>query len=72
MAFNLGYGLIGILFALLMQQMRSVTAGAQPDWSSTIIEKESFMLSIGWFPWYTVLLFSVLLLISRQRLREKR
>jgi len=71
MAFNLGYGLIGILFALLIQQMRSVTAGAHPDWSSTIIENESFMLSIGWFPWYTVLLFSVLLLISRQRLRKK-
>ncbi|SHO48414.1 MFS transporter [Desulfopila aestuarii] len=71
MAFNLGYGLIGILFALLMQQMRGVTAGAHPNWSSSIIEEQSFMLSIGWFPWYTLLLFVGMLLLNHQRLQGK-
>jgi len=68
MAFNLCYGMIGILFALLMQQMRNLSAASHPEWSSDLIEKQSFILSIGWFPWYTLLLFCGLLLFSRLRL----
>ena len=71
MAFNIGYGLIGILFALLMQQMRSGTSSAHPDWSSAVIEEQSFMQSIGWFPWYTIILFIGILLFNRQKLAGK-
>lgn len=68
MAFNLGYGLIGIFFALLMQQMRTRTANLHPGWSAELIEQSSFMLSIGWFPWYTLLLLCVVLLFCHRRL----
>lgn len=62
MAYNLGYGMIGILFALLMQQMRSGTTLTNPALSEALIEQQSFMLSIGWLPWYTILLAGLLLL----------
>lgn len=68
MAFNLGYGLIGVMFAMLMQQMRDHSTALHPDWSVEHIEQSSFMLSIGWFPWYTLLLFGVVLLYCRLRL----
>lgn len=72
MAFNLGYGLIGVLFALLMQQMRAVSSDLHPEWSKELIEQESFMLSIGWFPWYTLLLFAALLLFNHRKLSGKK
>lgn len=62
MAYNLGYGMIGILFAVIMQQMRARTSLSNPAWSETLIEQQSFMLSIGWLPWYTILLAGLLLL----------
>jgi hypothetical protein len=68
MAFNLGYGLIGVLFAILMQQMRGRSATLHPDWSSDLIEQSSFMHSMGWFPWYTLGLFAVILVFCRLRL----
>lgn len=68
MVFNLGYGLIGVLFALLMQQMRGWTAQSHPEWAAELLEQQSFMLSIGWFPWYTVLLFCCVFFFCRLRL----
>jgi len=68
MAFNLGYGLIGVLFALLMQQMRSQSAETHPQWGPELVEQQAFVLSIGWFPWYTLVLFGVVLLFCRARL----
>lgn len=68
MAFNLGYGLIGVLFALLVQQMRAQTAAMHADWSGDLIEQSSFIHAIGWFPWYTLALFAVVLLFCRLRL----
>ncbi len=70
MAFNLGYGLIGIMFALLMQQMRGHSASLHPGWSAERIEEMSFILSVGWFPWYTLVLFSCVLLFCRVRLKN--
>jgi MFS family permease len=68
MAFNIGYGLIGVLFAILMQQMRSRSATLHPDWAADLVEQSSFISSIGWFPWYTMVLFCVILLYFQRRL----
>lgn len=57
MAFNLGYGLIGIFFALLIQHLRSQTAVRLPGLGESALEQQSFMLAIAWFPWYTMILF---------------
>lgn len=68
MAFNLGYGLIGLLFALLMQQTRAHTAALHPGWSAEMVEQTSFIHAMGWFPWYTLVLFCVALWYCRRKL----
>lgn len=70
LAFNLGYGLIGLFFALLMQQMRGYQAGINPQWSPDLVERQSFIASVGWFPWYTVVMFFCLLLFFQRWLRN--
>ena len=70
MAFNLAYGLIGVMFAVLIQQLRAVNHAAHPGWSQQMIEDTSFVQSIGWFPWYTVLLFIIFLICFRKLLAD--
>lgn len=62
LAFNLAYGAIGILFALLIQHLRTQNRTAHPDWSHQLVEDASFVAAFGWFPWYTVFLFVIMLL----------
>ncbi len=66
LVFNLGYGLIGVLFALLMQQMRIYQGNINPHWGTDLIERHSFIASVGWFPWYTMLMFCLLMLFFRR------
>ncbi len=68
MAFNLAYGSIGIMFAILIQQLRTANQAAHPGWSQQMVEDTSFVQSIGWFPWYTVLLFIIFLICFRKLL----
>jgi len=56
LAFNLAYGLIGILFAALIARLRSSIGSTSPGWSVELVENEAFRQSFGWFPWYTVAL----------------
>ena len=48
LAFNMGYGLVSVLFAGLM---RHLTSGA----SSSASEQMIFAASLGWLPWYFLL-----------------
>lgn len=68
LVFNLGYGLIGVFFAVLMQQMRVHQGKINPQWNAELIEQQSFIASVGWFPWYTLLMFCLLLLFFRRLL----
>lgn len=70
MAFNLGYGLIGILFTLLIKQLRESHLASHPDWAPQLIEDSSFIAAIGWFPWYTIAIFSVTLLYFHRLMRR--
>ncbi len=54
MAFNLAYGLIGFLFAMLIGYQRTTASAAHPDYSKTAIENLAFRGAIGWFPWYAI------------------
>ncbi len=54
MAFNLAYGLIGFLFALLITQLRDAGQTTHPDWLPAAVEDLAFREAIGWFPWYTI------------------
>ena len=64
MAFNLAYGLIGVLFALLMQFQRGAVQQAHPVISPELVENSAFRATIDWFPWYALLLIAVLALYS--------
>jgi MFS family permease len=70
LAFNLAYGIIGVLFALLMQQLRVKNQLVHIDWTAELIGEEAFRQSIGWFPWYAALLIIVLALYCRYALKE--
>ncbi|WP_163337837.1 MFS transporter [Desulfopila sp. IMCC35008] len=70
MAFNLAYGIIGVLFALLIQQLRDKNMATHPDWSQQLTEDSSFIAAIGWFPWYTIILFVIILVYFHNRLKS--
>jgi len=70
LAFNLAYGIIGVLFALLMQQLRVRNQLVHHDWSADLIGDEAFRESLGWFPWYASLLIVALALYCRYALKK--
>lgn len=61
LAFNLAYGAIGFLFALLLARLRHGTQIDQPQWLPQQVENHAFMVGIGWLPWYTALCLLILL-----------
>ena len=68
LAFNLAYGTIGFLFALLIKELRDSGKAEHPDWSSSGIENLAFQEAIGWFPWYAAVGLALTLLFSFYRL----
>jgi MFS family permease len=70
LAFNLGYGLIGILFALLMQFQRTAVHAANPELITELIENEAFRATINWFPWYDILLTALTVFYALYLLRN--
>ncbi len=70
MAFNLAYGIIGILFALLVQFQRSAAREAEPGLPAELVENEAFRATIDWFPWYALLMMAVIALYSLYLLRK--
>ncbi len=70
LAFNLAYGLIGIFYALLIQYVRATKENRFPLWSQELIENESFRASIGWFPWYMVVVLGLICCLCLPHLRQ--
>jgi MFS family permease len=66
---NLAYGIIGILYSLLLAGLRSHKAGADPGLTADALENSVFVASIGWFPWYFLTILAVLILVSAYQLR---
>ncbi|MDH3329905.1 MAG: MFS transporter [Desulfobulbaceae bacterium] len=60
LSFNLAYGMIGILYAGLITHLRGKNQMVNGAWSQQAIENQAFRDSISWFPWYTVVMLSVL------------
>ncbi len=61
LAFNAAYGFIGIFFAGLIAGLRTHIKEISPNFTTTLLENESFRYSLTFFPWY---LSFVLLLVS--------
>jgi Major Facilitator Superfamily len=69
LAFNLAYGTIGFLFALLITRLRDGGKTAHPDWSAETLEGFAFQEAIGWFPWYAAVGLALTILFCLYRLR---
>jgi MFS family permease len=70
LSFNLAYGLIGVLYSLLLIFLRPQTAASHPELSTVNLENLVFIKSIGWFPWYFLFTMTALLLFAGWRLRH--
>jgi hypothetical protein len=70
LSFNLAYGVIGVLYALLLATLRPQLAASQPDLGRTALENMVFIKSISWFPWYFLVTLAVLLVIARWQLKN--
>jgi len=70
LSFNLAYGMIGVLYAVLMRNIRVEQNTAHPDWTEQVVANESFRESILWFPWYTGCILLLVLFYSWFQLRH--
>ena len=69
LSFNLAYGLIGILYSVLLGFLRPQIAAFNPDLSRAGIENLVFIKSLGWFPGYFILTLVSLLAVARWQLK---
>ncbi len=69
LAFNLAYGIIGLLFAGLMQYTRNEQR-AMGETVNSVIENQAFIQAVGWFPMYTVFVLVLTTLICKYLLRD--
>ena len=70
LSLNLAYGLIGLLYAGLMDHLRTEQGLIHPDWTGQLVENQAFRESISWFPWYTLVIATVVLLFCIRSLRK--
>jgi MFS family permease len=68
LSFNLAYGLIGVLYSLLLALLRGQASRTQPFLSGTELENLIFVQSLIWFPWYFILTIAVMLVFARWKL----
>jgi len=70
LSFNLAYGLIGVLYSILLAFLRPETAATISDLTRLNLENAVFIESMQWFPWYFILTLAVLLVVARRQLKN--
>ena len=55
LSFNLAYGLIGVLYSMLLAFLRSGIKETQPALAGAQLENWVFIESLAWFPWYFII-----------------
>jgi hypothetical protein len=70
LSFNLAYGLIGVLYSLLLANLSLQLTADRPDISSAQLENLVFVKSIAWFPGYFLLTMLAVLVFARWRLKN--
>ena len=70
LSLNLAYGIMGILYSILLIGLRFQAANTHPAVVGGKLENLVFTQSINWFPWYFVITLVVLLLFARRQLRN--
>jgi len=69
---NLGYGVIGMLYALLLSFLRKQATQIDPGLLETALKNQVFINSLPWFVGYFAILLFVLLFFMRVTLRQSR
>ena len=72
LSFNLGYGLIGIGYSLLVAFLRGRESIVQSTFQGEVLENAVFVESLSWFPWYFAAAAVVPLLYAGWRLKGSR
>lgn len=70
MMLNGAYGIIGILYSLLIALQRSKLAINSPELHGEHLENTVFMEAFKWFPWYFIFLMLLFLMFSSRKLRK--
>jgi MFS family permease len=70
LAYNLAYGLIGVLYAVLLAFLRSDMAQTQPDVTGVALKNTVFMQSIGYFPWFFISMLLILTVFAWRKLKD--
>lgn len=66
---NLGFGLIGILYSLLLAVQRPDVRAAHPSLADAAVENALFVRALQWFPWYFLAAVAATTLFAAWRLR---
>ena len=69
LSFNLAYGMIGVLYSMLLAHLRSVVGKVQPDLTGAQLENLVFIKSIAYFPGYFLLTMLGVLIFASWRLK---
>jgi len=72
LSFNLAYGLVGLLYSLLLAGLRSRSAAAESGLTGAGLENWVFTASIDWFPWYFLATMTLFVLFAARRLKGSR
>ena len=72
LSFNLAYGFICLLYAMLLNMLRSRDSITDAAMTGDLLENTVFIQSVGWFPWYFAVTFSALLIFSGWQLRHSK
>jgi hypothetical protein len=67
--FNLGYGFIGVMYALLLASLRNHQLQTQPPLTGLSLENVVFVKSLTVFPLYFIMVWVGLLLYGRHKLK---
>ena len=70
LCFNLGYGLIGILYSILLSFLRSGEQKLAPQLEEEALKNVVFMDSMVWFPWYFGLTLAALMVFAVWKLKD--
>ena len=72
LSYNLAYGLAGMLYAILLSQLRPGVSASHPQLGAEALQDAVFIASIQWFPWYFAGISVVFLVFARRRLRHSK
>ena len=70
LSFNLAYGMIGVLYSMLLAHLRSVVGKVQPELTGAQLENLVFIKSIAYFPGYFLLTMLGVLIFASWRLKH--